>query len=46
MGIGRKKKHKYKSYNEAKRQDQVQSTNNTTTNNYEFSVWDKQAVTY
>ena len=43
MAIGRKKKHKYKSYNQAKRQDQVQSTNDTTTTNtYEFSVGDKQ----
>ena len=40
------KKHKYKSYDKARRQDQVQSTNGTTTNNYEFSVGDKQDFSF
>ena len=42
MKIGRNKKGKQKTYDKARRKNQVQSTNDTTTNNYEFSVGDKQ----
>ena len=46
MGIGRQKKHKYKSYDDKRQQDKIQSTNDTTTKNYEFSVGDKQDFSF
>ena len=43
MKIGRNKKGKQKTYDKARRKNQVESTNDTTTTNtYEFSVGDKQ----